>query len=280
MNLVPEIGLVGPGKVGRALVERLPPDLFQLGPVVSRTRTSARRAVRLIGAGTPAGDPDEFHSCDAVLIAAPDIAIEAVVERLAQVGFSWRKKIVLHTSGTLLSEVLEPLRARGAEVGSMHPFYVFQRPVLTFEGVLFTVEGDSAAVSLARRLVRAYGGEFELIKARKKVHHSIASTILSDFSTGLLEAVVQQMVAGGFTRRRALDAAQTLLQAVLKDYERSGRKSRPGPVLRGERETVRHHLATLDNVDPALGKAYRAAARGALEILRQDGEWLSLLDEE
>ena len=194
--------------------------------------------------------------------------------------FSWRKKIVLHTSGTLPSDVLEPLRALGAEVGSIHPFYVFQRPVLTFEGVLFTVEGDSAAVNFARRLVRAYRGEFELITARKKVHHSIAATILSDFSTGLLEAVVQQMVAGGFTRRRAIDAARTLLQAVVGDYERSGRKSRPGPVLRGDRETVRHHLAALDDVDPALGKAYRVAARGTLEILRHDGEWLSSLDEE
>ena len=280
MDLVTEIGLVGPGRVGRALAERLPPDLFRLGPVLSRTRTSARRAVRLIGAGAAAGDAEEFHSCNAVLIAAPDAALEAVAARLAQVGFSWRKKVVLHTSGTLSSKVLEPLRARGAEVGSMHPFYVFQRPVLTFEGVLFTVEGDSAAVNFARRLVRAYGGEFELIKARKKVHHSIAATILSDFSTGLLEAVVQQMVAGGFTRRRGLDAARTLLQAVVEDYERSGRKSRPGPVLRGEREAVRQHLATLDDVDPALGKAYRAAARGALAILRQDGDWLSRLDEE
>ena len=121
MDLVTKIGLVGPGRVGRALAERLPPDLFQLGPVLSRTRTSARRAVRLIGAGAAAGDSEEFHSCNAVLITAPDAALEAVAARLAQVGFSWRKKVVLHTSGTLSSKVLEPLRARGAEVGSMHP---------------------------------------------------------------------------------------------------------------------------------------------------------------
>ncbi len=266
--------------MGRALVERLPPDLFQLGPVLSRTRTSARRAVRLIGAGSPAGVPEEFHSCNAVLIAVPDAPFEAVVARLVRVDFSWRKKVILHTSGTLSSKVLEPLRARGAEVGSMHPFYVFQRPVLTFEGVLFTVEGDSTAVNFARRLVRAYGGEFELIKAHKKVHHSIAATIVSDFSTGLLEAAVQQMVAGGFTRLRAFDAARTLLRAVVEDYERSGRKSRPGPVLRREHEAVRQHLATLDDVDAALGKAYRAAARGALEILGQDDERFSPIHEE
>ncbi len=277
-----EIGLIGPGRVGRALVERLPPDLFQLGPVLSRTRTSARRAVRLIGAGSPAGDPEEFHSCNAVLIAVPDASLEAVVARLVRVGFSWRKKVIVHTSGTLSSKVLEPLRARGAEVGSMHPFYVFQRPVLTFDGVLFTVEGDPPAVNFARRLVRAYGGEFELVKAHKKVHHSIAATIVSDFSTGLLEAAVQQMVAGGFTRRRAFDAARMLLQAVVEDYERSGRKSRPGPFLRGECAAVRHQLATLDNVDPALGNAYRAAARIALAVLGQDqdDERLSPIDEE
>lgn len=273
-----EIGLVGPGKVGCALVERLPPQLFQLGPVLSGTQTSARRAVRLIGAGAPTTDPDKFRSSKAVLIAVPDTALEAVVRRLARVSFSWRKKVVLHTSGTMSSKVLEPLRARGAAVGSMHPFYVFQRPVLSLEGVLFTVEGSSAATNLARRIVRAYGGEFELIKAHKKVHHSIAATILSDFLTGLLEAAIQQMVAGGFTRRRALDAANTMLQAVLKDYERSGRKSRPGPLLRGEGQTVSRHLTALEDFDPELREAYRCAAQAALAILRRDREAFSQLD--
>ena len=264
--------------MGRALVERLPPELFQLGPVLSGTQTSARRAVRLIGAGAPTTDPDKFRSSQAVLIAVPDTALEAVARRLAGVSFSWRKKVVLHTSGTMSSKVLEPLRARGAAVGSMHPFYVFQRPVLSLEGVLFAVEGSSGATNLACKIVRAYGGEFELIKAHKKVHHSIAATILSDFLTGLLEAAIQQMVAGGFTRRRALDAANTMLQAVVKDYERSGRKSRPGPLLRGEGRTVSRHLTALEDFDPALREAYRCAARGALAILRRDREAFSQLD--
>ena len=273
-----EIGLIGPGKVGRALAERLPAELFSLGPVLSGTQTSARRAVRLIGAGAPTTDPDKFRSSKAVLIAVPDTALEAVAQRLARVSFSWRKKVVLHTSGTMSSKVLEPLRVRGAAVGSMHPFYVFQRPVLSFEGVLFTVEGSSRATNLARRIVRAYEGEFELIKAHKKVHHSIAATILSDFLTGLLEAAIQQMVAGGFTRRRALDAANVMLQAVWKDYERSGRKSRPGPLLRGEQETVSRHLTALDDFDPALREAYRRAAQAALAILRRDREAFTQLD--
>ena len=242
-----EIGLIGPGKVGRALAERLPAELFSLGPVLSGTQTSARRAVRLIGAGAPTTDPDKFRSSKAVLIAVPDTALEAVAQRLARVSFSWRKK---------------PLRVRGAAVGSMHPFYVFQRPVLSFEGVLFTVEGSSRATNLARRIVRAYEGEFELIKAHKKVHHSIAATILSDFLTGLL----------------ALDAANVMLQAVLKDYERSGRKSRPGPLLRGEQETVSRHLTALDDFDPALREAYRRAAQAALAILRRDREAFTQLD--
>lgn len=273
-----EVGLVGPGRVGRALAELLPEESFRLGPVLSSNLTSARRAVRLMRRGSPAAGPEDLAACPVVLIAVPDTALEETALGLYKTEFSWKKKVVLHTSGILGSSVLEPLEKRGASIGSMHPLYVFQRRPVSLAGVHFTVEGNSPAVNVARKMIRSFDGEFQVVGPEDKVHHSIATTLVSDFSTGLLEAAVGQMVAGGFSRKRALGAINRLLEVSLEDYERSGRSSRPGPLLQGNTEAVRRHLETLRIDDPQLARTYRHVAKGTLAFLQKDDSDFTFLD--
>ena len=279
-DLVIEIGLAGPGRVGRALAELLPAESFRLGPVLSSSLTSARRAVRVMRRGSPAAGPEDFAACRVVLIAVPDAAIEVTALRLSETEFTWKKKVVLHSSGMFDSSALEPLERRGASVGSMHPLYVFQRRPVSLAGVHFTVEGNSSAVNVARKLIRALGAEFQVVRPEDKVHHSIAATLVSDFSTGLMEAAVGQMVAGGFSRKRALGAINRLLEVSLEDYARSGRNSRPGPLLQGNTEALRGHLETLRGDDPELARTYRHAAKGTLAFLHKEDPAFSFLDSE
>lgn len=274
-----EIGLIGPGKVGCALVRLLPGDSYRLGPVLSRSFTSARRAVRNIGAGWPAEHTEAYASSDIVLIAVPDGDISRVAVRLSEASFPWRNKVVLHTSGICGRAVLAPLRKKGASVGSMHPLYIFQRPPLSLAGVHFTVEGGFRAVREARKIIRSLDAEFQLVKPEQKVRHSIAETIVSDFSTGLLEAAVSQMVDGGFSRRRALEAIECLLEASVKDFRRSGKSSRPGPLLRGDTDTIRRHLQNLRGNGSLLESGYRQAALGTLAILKRDRNGFSFLSD-
>ena len=279
-DLVIEVGLVGPGRVGCALAELLPPQSFRLGPVLSSSLTSARRAVRVMRRGSPAAGPEDFAACPVILITVPDAALEETALRLSKTEFSWKKKVVLHSSGIFDSSVLEPLEKRGASAGSMHPLYVFQRRPVSLAGVHFTVEGNSSAVNVARKLIRAFGGEFQVVGPEDKVHHSIATTFVADFCTGLIAAAVGQMVTGGFSRKRALGAINRLLEVSLEDYEHSGRSSRPGPLLQGNTEAVRRHLETLCADDPELARTYRHVAQGTLALLHRDDSAFSFLDSE
>ena len=230
--------------------------------------------------GSPAAGPEDFATCPVILIAVPDAAVEVTALRLSKTEFSWKKKVVLHSSGIFDSSVLGPLGRRGASVGSMHPLYVFQRRPVSLAGVHFTVEGNPSAVNVARKLIRAFDGEFQVVRPEDKVHHSITTTLVTDFATGFLEAAVGQMVAGGFSRKRALGAINRLLEVSLEDYERSGRSSRPGPLLQGNTEAVRRHLETLRTDDPELASAYRHAAKGTLAFLHRDDSAFSFLDSE
>lgn len=262
------LGLVGPGRVGRGLVQLLPPRTFHVGPVLSHDFTSARRAVRLMQLGEATADPEDLKHCSVVLVTVPDHALDEVIAKLANVAFTYRKKVVLHTSLGRGSKALAPLRLRGAAIGSLQPLYGFQHPVLNLHGVYFAFEGSRAAAAPARRLVRALGGEFQLVKGSQKAHHHhlVAHSMASDLLTGLLESSVRRMMLSGYTRRRAFQAISKLIEVTVNGYAQSGPKSRPGPLLRSG-NGAELFLKTPGDTDPETADDYVRCARQALRIL-------------
>lgn len=273
-----EVGLIGAGRVGRTLTALLPREQFHLGPVVGRTPTSARRSVREMANGKAAASLEGLSNCAVILVAVPDSVLGEVVTKLAGVEFRLAKKVVLQTTLLHTSSHLEPLRRRGAAVGSLQPLFVFQRPVVSLAGVYCAVEGDPGATRMARRMIRAWGGEFQLVRAEQKIHLGIACSIAADFLPGLLEMVVQQLTLAGFLKKRSLGAISQVLDAAFREFGRAGRRARPGPLLRGDALTVQGYLERLAAADPAAADSYRRLARQTLETLRRKGDAFSFLD--
>ncbi len=273
-----EVGLIGAGRVGRTLTALLPREQFQLGPVVGRTRTSARRSVREMRQGTAAANLEALASCAVILVTVPDRVLEEVVRKLAEAQFRFAKKVIIQTGRLHDSSHLAALRRRGAAVGSLQPLFAFQRPVPSLAGVQCAVEGDPAATRMARRMIRGWDGEFQLVGAAQKIHLGIACSIAGDFLPGLLEMFVRQLALAGFLKKRSLSAAIPLLDAAFREYARAGRRARPGPLLQNDALTVGRYLDALDGIDPALADDYRNAARRTLEILRMKSHELSFLD--
>jgi predicted short-subunit dehydrogenase-like oxidoreductase (DUF2520 family) len=76
--------------------------------VTARTEARARKAVRYIGAGSPAaGITPGLLGSETILLTVPDDAIAMVADESARVGGEQLKgKVVLHVSGALDAEVL------------------------------------------------------------------------------------------------------------------------------------------------------------------------------
>ena len=266
------LALIGPGRVGKTLVQLLPKDKVRLGAVLSRDLTSARRAVRLMKRGSAARTLQRLNEADVVLIAVPEPALDGVVEQLSQVKVDYQDKVILHTSTTHGSEALAPLETLGAAVGSLQPLYIFQSPVLTLSGVYFVYEGTRVAAAVARQLVRELGAEFQLVKADHKANHTVAVSMASDLLTGLLEGATRQMMTSGFTRRRALAAISPVVEATMEEYARSGRNSRPGPLLQRSRIAAEQYLPALQAADPEAAEHYRSLSALTLRVLGRDKE--------
>ena len=162
------ISIIGAGRIGRALGRRLREQGWKIHSVVTRSQASARRAVRSIGGGSGSGDlSPSVLSASVILISVPDSAISAVVNRLAAFGRpELQNKTVFHTSGALSSEALARLQPLGAAIGSIHPLQTFSGVgIPALDGRIFAIEGDPAAVRVARAIARALGGQPLLLAA-------------------------------------------------------------------------------------------------------------------
>jgi predicted short-subunit dehydrogenase-like oxidoreductase (DUF2520 family) len=231
-----------------------------------------------MASGIAATSVEALSNCQVILIAVPDAALAQVVERLATADLQLKKIVVLQTSRLYDSGALERLRRRGAAVGSLQPLFVLRRPVPSLAGVYCAVEGDPTATRMARKMIRSWNGEFQLVRAEQKIHLSIACSIAADFLPGLLEMIVQQFSRAGFLKKRSLRAISHVIEATFQEYSRSGRRARAGPLLRNESDTVERYLAQLSRADPAMAEAYRQTARQTLAVLRRMHDDFGFLD--
>jgi predicted short-subunit dehydrogenase-like oxidoreductase (DUF2520 family) len=244
--------------------------------VVTQSMPTARRAVRFIGEGQAfAGIARQALVPQNILIATPDSAIPQIAEELARASAEeWKGKTVLHTSGALASTVLEPLRIYGAAVGSLHPLQTFSGiGVPPLEGRVFAMEGDAAALRLARQMVRTLGGHaLQLPVSGKGAYHAAASMAAGQVLT-LMEAAANVMMSLGIKRRDALRALLPLTRQVLDNLERVGpRAAWTGPLARGDYGVIASHENALGDFPAEYRSAYEQLNRLAARVLSSNPE--------
>lgn len=265
------ISIVGAGRLGRVLGRSLHRADWKISAVVTRSKASARSAVRSIGAGYAlAGISTRVLHASIILVTTPDDAIRDVAANLARLsGDEWRRKVVLHTSGALDSSVLAPLARRGAFTGSVHPLQTFgHRASPPLDGVVFAVQGDPRAQRVARRIARAVGGIPVTLRGDVKAAYHAAGTFASPFLLVIVECAMRILMEVGFSRRRAKMALLPLVRQTLANFERFGaKKSWTGPVSRGDFSTIARHNTALAVTPAEFQQAYAALARLSARLL-------------
>lgn len=268
------LSIIGAGRVGRALGRRLRELGWTIGAVVTRSEPTARKVVRSIGAGhAHAFLTRQVVAAQVILITTPDHSVAEVAEELARIGAEeLRGKVVLHTSGALSSRVLDPVKRCGAAVGSMHPLQTFSGVgVPPLEGKVFAIEGDTAAVRMARQIARAFGAVPVRIEGSKKPLYHAAGALAAGSVLAMMEAATQLMTAAGMKRRESMRALLLLTRQVLENFERLGpRAAWTGPLSRGDYGVVASHAEAMKDLPAEFAQAYEAVNGLAAQVLAQD----------
>jgi predicted short-subunit dehydrogenase-like oxidoreductase (DUF2520 family) len=277
------VSIVGAGRVGRALGRRLHELGWRVGGVTGRSISTARAAVRVIGAGQALDGPThQVLNSRVVLITTPDDVIECVAKNLAQLGGKeWCGKAVLHTSGALDSSVLQPLADLGAATGSMHPMQTFSNqniPDLT--NCIFGIEGGPAALQVARKMIRQMGGVAVRLSGANKAAYHAAGSFACAYVLALMEMATRILMTQGFKRRQAMRALLPLTRQTLDNFERVGPLAAwTGPLARGDFSTVERHVKALADFEPEYLEAYKTLSRlKAIVLAAQPGAMMKQLD--
>ena len=268
------ISIIGGGRIGRALGRRLREKGWKIHAVVTQSLPTAQRAVRSIGGGhARAAITSDVLSAPVLLLCVPDTALQGVVAQLASLGVSdMRGRAILHTSGTLDSQTLAPLRELGAGTASLHPLQTFSGiGIPPLEGRIFVVEGDRRGLRMARLMARALGGQIVQMAQEKKPLYHAAAVMAAGQVLALEEAALQLLVYIGMKRREALKALLPLTRQVLENLEVVGpRAAWTGPLARSDYGVIAAHEAALQSAPPGYLEAYRALSRLAARVLARD----------
>jgi len=203
-------------------------------------------------------------NADVVWFAVPDREIVRAARQLAARA-EWKGKVALHSSGALTSDELDSLRKRGAAVASVHPLMTFTgRSVPSLRDVPFALEGDAAAVRLARNVVRRLGGRPFTIGKDSKVAYHAWGAFASPLLIALLAAAEEVAKLAGVSSTEARKKMLPIVRQTIANYAALGpKKALTGPLVRGDVETVRKHLRVLGRA-PRARNVYLALSNAAL----------------
>jgi predicted short-subunit dehydrogenase-like oxidoreductase (DUF2520 family) len=277
------VSIVGAGRVGRALGRLLHELGWRIGGVTGRSISTARAAVRAIGAGQPLDAPThEVLNSRVVLITTPDGVIEDVAINLARLGGKeWSGKVALHTSGALDSTVLRPLAELGAATGSMHPMQTFSNQNFPdLANCIFGIDGAPAALQTARKIIRQVGGVAVRLSGANKAAYHAAGSFACVYVLALMETATRILMSQGFKRRQAMRALLPLTRQTLDNFESVGPLAAwTGPLSRGDFSTIEKHVKALGDFEPEYLEAYKTLSRLTAGVLAaQPGAMLKQLE--
>jgi len=278
----PLVSIIGAGRLGTTLALALAEQGYSTRSLVARRLQSARKAAAILDGNAEAFAANQIHllpKADLFLISVPDDQIASVALKLSRAKLEG-KFTALHTSGALSSEVLSPLRAKGASTGSVHPLISVSDPQVSIKGAFWSVEGDPSAVRVAKKLVRDLGGESFSIKSADKPLYHAAAVMTSGHVTALFDVALEMLVDCGLTRETARRILQPLLASTVHNLEtRDPAQALTGTFSRGDVETVKRHLAALKQhkLADAL-ELYCRLGKRSLKVTRKGTRITRILD--
>lgn len=261
------VSIIGCGRMGTFLAKILQPHA-RIQSLIARSEASAARAREAIGEGSPSTDLSKVESSDFYLIGVQEEAIRSCAEALAKTGAVQAGQIAFHVSGMYPSSLLDPLKAKGLHITSLHPDISVSDPQFLPPFFFATLEGDAFASEQLKKLFSYYPIVFQDINAKDKALYHTALVIASNFSLALLK------VAKEILSTTALEETDLMLVSLLSNtlqtiQQKGLQAALSGPVSRGSKHLVEEQLALMHAISPRFGEIYRLMSLQILEMTEE-----------
>ncbi len=268
----PVTGIIGAGPVGLALGVALAKAGWPVEAVASRD--AGRRArfrehvpgVRAFHEAAALVDDVEL-----VILAVPDDAVAPLAASLRL----YAGQAIIHTSGLLGAEALEPALAAGSQAGAFHPLVAFanlDRALAALHGATIAIEGDDDLVAHLADMAEAIGGVPVRLPPGTKAAYHAAAVLAAGGVTALLDVIREIALVVGLDEAGAMRIYRPLLEQTVANAAALGiAGALTGPAVRGDAGTLQAHTAALAAGAPGALPAYRALVQRDIDIAQERG---------
>lgn len=281
------VTILGAGRMGGALAIALSRTGYLIEQIIVRSDQPNPAFVDRL-AHSPMvvcwGDLAGIRS-DIIFITTQDSEIASSAKELKP--FVGRDQIVLHTSGSLSSAVLNELTSMGASIGSIHPLVAISDPVSgaeKFTNAYFCLEGDAGALAVARNIVRDLGGkDFSIDTSFKALYHA-GAVMAAGHVVALLSMSLEMLAKCGVAEVAAREIIKPLVKSTFDNVFAIGpERALTGPFARADTGTFERHLEVLrETVNENMVETYLSLAQRSLDIAaerqRQPARFENLLE--
>ncbi|WP_460794696.1 Rossmann-like and DUF2520 domain-containing protein [Nocardioides pacificus] len=271
------VGVIGAGRVGAVLAAALRTAGHDIVAAAGESDASLSRIAALLP-GVPNAKPTAVaRDCDLLLLTVPDDMLPNVVSTLVGSGAVHEGQYVVHTSGRHGLTVLADALAVGARPVAMHPAMTFTGTEVDLDrlgGCVFGVTAETPERALVEGLVADLGGRPMWVpEERRTLYHAGLAHGANHLVTLVTEAMEMLAAAGA---DNPADTLRPLLNAALDNALTHGDAALTGPIVRGDVNTVRAHIADLTANAPHTLPSYVAMGRATLSRAVVDGRLLPI----
>jgi predicted short-subunit dehydrogenase-like oxidoreductase (DUF2520 family) len=268
----PVLGIVGAGPVGTALGVAFSRAGWRVGAAASRDPERRRRFASLVpGARTLPEAQGIVDECHLVVVAVPDDAVASVARTIRL----YSGQAIVHTSGVLGAEVLEPSLAAGTQAGGFHPLIAFadvDRAVAALPGATVAVEAEPPLRGLLGEMAASIGAHPVVIPHGAKAAYHAAAVLAAAGTIALLDSIAELGRVADLDESQSLAVYLPLVENTIGNARALGiARALTGPMTRGDVGTLGAHAATLAAHAPAVVALHREVSLRAIEIAERRG---------
>jgi hypothetical protein len=232
------VGLVVEGNSTNSLILRLPSLAEELGPVKSKGFRVARRITNFMRSGYPVATYEELQETRLILVRVPDVVVPRVVDEFCASELDFRPMSFALCETWLTSEVLEPLRKRGASTGTVISGPNPQR-------AWFLAEGQATFVRQLRRFVERNEARVLEIGCGKKELYFAAELLATAIPIPLFTAAQQALRETGIAGNHVHALLEDMAAKMFKDFLNGSRVAWGGPLTSCLPETAERNFGLL-----------------------------------
>ena len=267
-----KIGFIGAGRLAKTLARLCSNHGLSVSAIASRNATHAKMLAAQISGCSGVSAQLVADTCDLIFITTPDHAIQATADAIR-----WQPgAFVVHCSGATEIDVLYKAATDGAFIGGFHPLQTFADPdsaMQSLAGCTITIEAketelNETLVMIAEHLNCRVN---RLPPGARPLYHAAAG-YASQFVNVLLKDAAVIWSSWGGTGNDAIHALMPLVRGTLASIEQLGPvASMPGPVSRGDLDSVAKHVNALAVNYPAMLNLYSALCNETVSMTLESG---------